>query len=213
MNQPQTPTSPQGVRIRIQKPPSELPPNPPQDVPEVGTDEQTLMLSPPLPPPKSTEAIECDPANNRKYKLYITEDSSDFNTIREEVQVIDDDDDEKTSLEIPFSPLTFKEPDKSDIFDDDDDDDDDGKDEVVSGNEPLSAVPQTLPPKLAGAGTQRRPESAFVRNEEALKEGELQDFVESIVKGQVEIAHTITPDELEGTDTNLGIGGSGSVVK
>lgn len=210
MNQPPTPTSPQGVRIRIQKPPSELPPNPPQDVPEVGTDEQTLILSPPLPPPpRSTEAIEPDTTHNRKYKLYIAEDNSGFNTPREGVQAIDDDDDEKTSLEIPFSPPTFKEPDKSDVFDDDDDE----KDEMDSGNESLSAVPQTLPPKLAGAGTQRRPESAFVRNEEALKEGELQDFVESIVKGQVEIAHTITPDELERTDINLGIGGSGSVVK
>ena len=152
----------------------------------------------------------------------------------------DDDDDEDTALEVPLSPPSFRDSDESDSDIDDNvfgadnnengnrnnnDDDDDEKDEMHPVNttnspngaapplkEPLSNVPQRLPPRPAGVGI-KGSESAIGINENIPKEEELQEFVESIVKGLVEIAHTIAPSELIGTNTNLGIGGSGSVVK
>lgn len=244
--QPQTPVQRQAIRLRIQQPPSELPPNPPQDVSDAGTDDKI---------PLSTTPAECNSPQNRKYKLYITENDSRPNPLRGEVTTVKNDndgpdDDEDTALEVPLSPPSFRDSDDSDsdldgnVFDVnndgngnnsdvEDDDDDDGKDEMhpvnttrnatneitpsssspsLSLEKRLSDAPQRLPPRPAGVGV-NGPASTNVRNDNVPKEEELQEFVESIVKGLVEIAHTITPSELIGTNTNLGIGGSGSVVK
>lgn len=241
LSQPQNKPQRQVIRLRIQQPPSELPPNPPQDASEADTVDKI---------PLTTTPAECNSPQNRRFKIYIKEDDPKPNPLRGAITMIkngsedlcdDDDDDEDTALEVPLSPPSFRDSDESDSDIDDnvlgannggngngnnsDDDDDDGKDEMhpVSTtnppngaappfDKPLSNAPQRLPPRPAGVGI-KGSESAIGTNENIPKEEELQEFVESIVKGLVEIAHTIAPSELIGTNTNLGIGGSGSVVK
>lgn len=241
----QSQTSRQVVRLRIQQPPSELPPNPPED-------NTTDLPQPLLLPPKSSSESNLSP--NRRFKLYIKE-SDHSNPLRDGFRIDDDDDDdddEVTELEVPFSPPAYRGHEENendfDVFDvnkdienennnnncinnnnnnvnsDDDDGDDDGKEEKEPKTITSTTAATTMTTKKSSSSSHiltPRPnsvavkghETSFIRNEEPPKEEALQEFVESIVKGRVEIAHTITPDELTGTNTNLGIGGSGSVVK